>query len=97
MFGKCFESGVPRQLKFLSLKEFKQHQLQSCFIVSLDSRFLKPMKSDDFRGELTLNKISWIGGVMFCFTSIAFSDAEALKAQGTGLLALNRQAGGLNH
>jgi hypothetical protein len=50
---------------------------------------LKQLKSDDFRGELTVNKISSGGGAMFCFSSIAFSDREGVKAQGQVVLAFN--------
>ena len=89
MFGKCFDTGIVQKLRFLTLGEYRRHQLQSCFMVSLESRFLKQLKSDDFGGELTLNKLSWVGGVLFCFTTIAFSDFEGVKAQGAVVLAFN--------
>lgn len=89
MFGKCFDTGIVQKLKFLSLSEYKRHQLQSCYIVSLDSRFFKPLKSDAFEAELILNKMSAMGGALFCFTAITFSDVEGDKAQGSVVLAFN--------
>jgi hypothetical protein len=89
MFGKCFETGIVQKLRFLSLGEYRRHQLQSCYIVSLDSRFFKPLKSDAFEGELILNKMSSMGGALFCFTAITFSDFEGVKAQGSVVLAFN--------
>ena len=97
MFGKCFETGIVPKLRFLTHGEYKRHQLQSCFIASLESRFSKQLKSDDFRGELVLNKLSWAGGVLFCFTTIAFSDAEGAKAQGSIVLAFNPPASVAKH
>jgi hypothetical protein len=97
MFGKCFETGIVPKLRFLTPCEYRRHQLQSCFIVSLESRFLKQLKSGDFRGDLVLNKLSWTGGVLFCFTTIAFSDCEGVKAQGPVVLAFNPPAGATRH
>jgi hypothetical protein len=97
MFGKCFETGIVPKLRFLTPGEYRRHQLQSCFIASLESRFLKQLKSDDFRGELTLNKLSWAGGVLFCFTTVAFSDSEAVKAQGPVVLAFNPPGSAAKH
>ena len=97
MFGKCFETGIVPKLRFLTLGEYRHHQLQSCFIASLESRFLKQLKGNDFRGELTLNRLSWAGGMLFCFTSIAYSDGEAVKAHGPVVLAFNPPAGTTRH
>jgi len=57
--------------------------------VSLESRFLKQLKSGEFGGELVLNKLHWTGGVPFFFTGIVFSDAEGVKAQGSVVLVFN--------
>jgi hypothetical protein len=97
LFGKCFETGIVPKLRFLTLGDYRRHQLQSCFIVSLESRFLKQLESGDFRGELALNKLSWVSGVLFCFTTITFCDVEAVKAQGPVVLAFNPPAGSAKH
>ena len=97
MFGKCFETGIVPKLRFLTLGEYRHHQLKSCFIASMESRFIKQLKGDDFRGELTLNKLSWAGGMLFCFTSIAFSDGESVKAHGPVVLGFSPPAGTTRH
>jgi hypothetical protein len=97
MFGKCFETGIVPKLRFLTPGEYRQHQLQSCFIVSLESRFLKQMQGGAFRGELVLNKLSWVSGMLFCFTEITFSDCEGVKAQGSVVLAFNPPGGSAKH
>ena len=97
MFGKCFETRVVPKLRFLTLPQYRKHQLQSCFIVSLESRFLQQLNGKDFRGELVLNKLSWVAGVLFCFTTIAFSDADGTKAQGQVVLAFNPPPGITKH
>jgi hypothetical protein len=97
MFGKCFETGIVDKLRFLSYEQYRRHQLQSCFIASLESRFLKPFASGSFRGELALNKLSWVGGVLFCFTAISFSDGEGVKAHGSVVLAFNPPSGAAPH
>ena len=97
MFGTCFETGVVDKLRVLTPVEYRRHQLQSCFIVSIESRFLKQLKGADFRGELVLNKLSWVGGVLFCFTAITFSDSEGVKAQGSVVLAFNPPASSARH
>jgi hypothetical protein len=97
MFGKCFDTGIVPRLRFLTLGEYKEHQLQSCFIASLESRFFKQLKGGDFRGELVVNKISAAGGALFCFTSIRFSDCEDVKAQGEVVLAFNPPASSARH
>jgi hypothetical protein len=89
MFGKCFETRVVPKLRFLTLPQYREHQLQSCFIISLESRYLQQLNSKAFRGELILNKLSWVAGVLFCFTSIAFSDGDGVKAHGQVVLAFN--------
>lgn len=97
MFGKCFETRVVPKLRFLTLPQYRAHQLQSCFIASLESRFLQQLNGKDFRGELTLNKLCWAAGVLFCFTTITFSDADGVKAQGQVVLAFNPPAGTTRH
>jgi hypothetical protein len=97
MFGKCFETGVVPKLRFVTLPQYRQHQLQSCFIVSLESRFLQQLDSRDFRGELTVNKVSSAGGMPFGFTSITFSDAEGVKAHGQVVLAFNPPTDATKH
>ena len=89
MFGKCFETRVVPKLRFLTLPQYRENQLQSCFIISLESRYLQQLNSKAFRGELILNKLSWVSGVLFCFTSIAFSDGDGVKAHGQVVLAFN--------
>jgi hypothetical protein len=96
-FGKCFEMGIVPKLRYLTPNEYRRHQLQSCLIVSLESRFLKQLKSGEFGGELVLNKLHWTRGVPFFFTSIAFSDVEGVKAQGSVVLAFNPLAGAPKH
>ncbi len=96
-FGKCFEMGIVPKLRYLTHGEYRRHQLQSCFIVSLESRFLKPLKSGDFSGELVLNKLHWTAGVPFFFTSIAFSDADGVKARGSVVLVFNPSADVAKH
>jgi hypothetical protein len=93
MFGKCFEMGIVPKLRYLTPNEYRRHQLRSCFIVSLESRFLKQLNSGEFGGELVLNKLHWTGGVPFFFTTIVFSDAEGVKAQGSVVLVFNPLAG----
>jgi hypothetical protein len=97
MFGKCFETGIAPKLRFLTLPEYRRHQLQSCYIVSLESRFLKQLNSQDFRAELMLNKVSWLAGVLFCFTAVAFSDCDGVKAHGPIVLAFKPPAGAVTH
>jgi|GEM_PF-441829 len=97
MFGKCFETRVVPKLRFLTLPQYRQHQLQSCFIISLESRFLQPLDGREFHGELVLDRLSWAGGVLFCFTSIAFGDAGGIKAHGQVVLAFNPPAGVTRH
>lgn len=91
LFGKCLEADILKNLRLeggnVSFADFKRHQLASMLIVSIESRYYKMLKSDDFTGELTINRISASGGAYFCFTSITFADAEGVKAKGTVLLA----------
>jgi hypothetical protein len=71
----------------MSLPEYKRRQLPSMVIVSIESRYFKQLDSRDFRGELTIDKISSVGSAWFFFTSISFSDAEGVKAKGAVVLA----------
>jgi FcoT-like thioesterase domain len=90
-FGKCLEANMLKNLRLeggnVSFGDFKRHQLANMLIVSIESRYYKMLKSDDFAAELTINRISASAGAYFVFTSITFSDAEGVKAKGTVLLA----------
>lgn len=91
LFGKCLDADILKNLRLergnVSFADFKRHQLAAMLIVSIESRYYKMLKSDDFTGELTINRISASAGAYFCFTSITFADAEGVKAKGTVLLA----------
>lgn len=91
LFGKCLDADILKNLRLeggsVSFADFKRHQLASMLIVSIESRYYKMLKSDDFTAELAINRISASGGAYFCFTSITFGDAEGVKAKGTVLLA----------
>ena len=91
LFGKCLEADILKNLRLekanVSFGDFKRHQLASMLIVSIESRYYKMLKSDDFTAELTINRISASAGAYFCFTSISFADADGVKAKGTVLLA----------
>lgn len=91
LFGKCLEMDILKNLRLeggcVSFGDFKRHQLASMLIVSIESRYYKMLKSDDFTAELAINRISASGCTYFCFTSISFADAEGIKAKGTVLLA----------
>jgi hypothetical protein len=93
VFGKSVEAGLmqrlrPRNAKIPSFAEYKRHQLPAMLIARIDGvRFLKPMKSDDFCGELSINKMAFVGEVGFFFTSVTFSDCEGAKAKGAVVLA----------
>lgn len=95
VFGKCVEAGIFNGLlrgnaSIPSFAEFMHHQLPSMLIVRVDGvRFLKQMRSDDFRGELRIDKYTAKAGAWFFFTSVAFSDCEGLKAQGSVVLAFS--------
>jgi hypothetical protein len=90
-FGKCLEANMLKNLRLeggnVSFGDFKRHQLANMLIVSIESRYYKMLKSDDFTAELTINRISASAGAYFVFTSITFADAEGVKAKGTVLLA----------
>ena len=75
----------------VSFADFKRHQLADMLIVSIESRYYKMLKSDDFTAELTINRISASAGAYFVFTSITFADAEGIKAKGAVLLAFARR------
>jgi hypothetical protein len=93
VFGKCVEAGLMHQLwrvnvEIPSFAEYKRHQLPAMLIVRVDGvRFFKPMKSDDFRAELTIDRMTLLGQAGFFFTSITFSDCEGVKAKGSVVLA----------
>jgi hypothetical protein len=92
VFGKCIEAGLLHQLwserTNVSVDDYKDDQLPRMLIVRIDRmRFLKQMKSEEFVGELKLNKISQMGSTWFLFTSITFSDSQGVKAQGSVVLA----------
>ena len=71
-----------------SFAEYKRHQLPAMLIVRVDGvRFFKPMKSDDFRGELSIDRMTLLGQAGFFYTSITFSDCEGIKAKGSVVLA----------
>jgi hypothetical protein len=93
VFGKCVEAGLMHQLwrvnvAIPSFADYKRHQLPAMLIVRVDGvRFFKPMKSDDFRGELSIDRMTLLGQAGFFFTSITFSDCEGVKAKGNVVLA----------
>ena len=102
LFGKCLEAGLLQKINSglqkliddkvnviaLSMADYKRHQLPSMLIVSIEGvRFFKELKSDDFQGELSINRVAPVGGAFFFFTTIAFSDAEGVKAKGSVVLA----------
>ena len=102
LFGKCLEVGMLQKLNSelkklsdetvnglaISMADYKRHQLPAMLIVSIEGvRFFKELKSGDFRGELSINRVAPVGGAYFFFTSITFSDAEGVKAKGSVVLA----------
>jgi FcoT-like thioesterase domain len=93
VFGKCVEAGLMHRLwrvnvDIPSFADYKRHQLPAMLIVRVDGvRFFKPMKSDDFRGELSIDRMTLLGQAGFFFTSITFSDCEGVKAKGNVVLA----------
>jgi hypothetical protein len=94
LFAGCIEAGVMHKVRagevqVLSITEFKRHQLPAMMIVSLESRYFKPLNSKDFTAELSINKISAVGSAWFFFTSIAFSDNGGVKAKGAVTLAFS--------
>jgi hypothetical protein len=96
LFGHCVASGVmPRLIPSwetrvrLSYADYKRHQLPSMLIAKLEGRFSQQLDSRDFFGELTLNRVSAAGRAYFCFTSIAFSDAQGVKSRGSVVLAFS--------
>jgi hypothetical protein len=95
LFGKCVEAGILQKLRHekvdvISFPDYKLHQLPSMLIVSIEGvRFFKQLRSDDFGGRFTLDRVAPVGGAWFFFTSIAFSDAEGVKAKGSIVLAFS--------
>ena len=77
MFGKCIELGMLQKLNSslkklsdesvnglsISMSDYKRHQLPAMLIVSIEGvRFFKELKSGDFRGELSINRVAPVGG-----------------------------------
>jgi len=95
VFGKCIQAGILHRIRHdkvdaISFPEFKRHQLPSMLIVAIEGvRFFKELKSDSFRGQLTLDRAVPVGKAWFFFTTIAFSDAEGVKAKGSVVLAFS--------
>lgn len=87
--GKAVEAGLFAPLTPISFTEYKKRQLSSMLIVKLESRFTKQLKSGDFWGELTIDRITSVGPAYFCFTSIAFSDVEGVKSKGSVVITFN--------
>lgn len=102
LFAKCLEDGILGKVNgelhklsdakvdhlSISMADYKRHQLPSMLIVSIEGvRFFKEMKSSDFQGQLTINRFAPVGDAWFFFTTIAFSDAEGVKAKGSVVLA----------
>jgi len=94
LFAGCINAGVMHKVRagnveIPSMLEFKRHQLPAMMIVSLESRYFKPLDSKDFGAELSINKISAVGNAWFFFTAISFSDSEGVKAKGAVTLAFS--------
>ncbi len=95
LFGKCVDAGILQRLRHekvnvISFPDYKRHQLPAMLIVSIEGvRFFKQLKSDDFQAQLTLDRAAPVGAAWFFFTSIAFSDAEGIKAKGSVVLAFS--------
>jgi hypothetical protein len=94
LFGKSVEVGVlqkiwPVSANYLSsFTEYKKHQLPAMLIVRIDGvRFFKPMKSGDFRAELSIDRMTMLGDAGFVYTTITFSDCDGIKAKGCVVLA----------
>jgi (3R)-3-[(carboxylmethyl)amino]fatty acid synthase len=94
LFGKSVEVGVlqkiwPVSANYLSsFTEYKKHQLPAMLIVRIDGvRFFKPMKSGDFRAELSIDRMTMLGDAGFVYTTITFSDCDGVKAKGCVVLA----------
>jgi hypothetical protein len=104
LFGKCVDAGLMQRYvpslgkQMPSMTEYDRYQLPAMVIVRMEGvRFLKQMQSLDFHGEMTLNRMSFLGPVCFLFTSIAFSDHEGLKAKGSVVLAFSPTFGMVKH
>jgi hypothetical protein len=101
--GKCVEAGLfgrvlPEKANFPSFVDFKRHQLPSMLIARIEGvRFLKQMRSDDFRGVLSIDKMTSMGPAWFCFTSITFADYEGVKAKGSVVLAFSPTFGSVKN
>jgi hypothetical protein len=94
LFAGCINAGLMHKVRaeafhVPSMSEFKRHQLPAMMIVSMESRYFKPLNSKDFTAELSINKISAVGNAWFFFTTISFSDSEGVKAKGAVTLAFS--------
>ncbi len=102
IFGKCLEAGLIQKINAglqklsderanglsLTMTDYKRDQLPCMLIVSIEGvRFFKQMKSGDFEGELSINRVAPLGPAWFFYTSITFSDSEGVKAKGSVVLA----------
>ena len=93
LFAKCVHDGLMQKLRLgkvevISFPEFKQHQLPSMLIVSIEGvRFFKQLKSDAFSGEFALERVAPVGAAWFFFTTVRFADSEGVKAKGSIVLA----------
>jgi FcoT-like thioesterase domain len=94
VFGKCVAAGLlhrvwPASVAHIpSFTEYKKHQLPAMLIVRVDGvRFFRMMKSDDFRAEFRIDRMTMLGQAGFFYTSITFSDCEGVKAKGNVVLA----------
>jgi hypothetical protein len=89
LFGKCIEARVLDDLGFISFADYKRHQLKSWLIVSITSHYFKTLDTQQFVGELTLDRAAPRGHAGFFFTRIAFCDADGVKAEGSVTLAFS--------
>jgi hypothetical protein len=89
LFGKCIEARALDDLGFISFANYKRHQLKSWLIVSITSHYFSSLNTQQFVGELTLDRAVARGHAWFFFTRIAFCDAEGGKAEGSVTLAFS--------
>lgn len=73
----------------LNYADFLKRQLSSMLIVRIEGKFTKQIKSDDIRGELSIQRIVSKGGVYFISTTVSFSDFEGVKSKGAVMLAFS--------
>jgi hypothetical protein len=89
LFGKCIEGRVLDVLDFISFANYKRHQLKSWLIASITSHYFRTLDTQQFVGELTLDRAAPRGHAWFFFTRIAFCDADGVKAEGSVTLAFS--------